>query len=165
MDKTILVGLNGHTQQFKLDADAHGRLEQYLDGAAARLGDNPDRTEILLDLERSIGDRLAALPSADAVIGMAQIDAVLEQVGDVDAGKEPPAQPAGGMPRRQRRLQRIRTGQQLAGVCNGLAAYSEIRVDWVRTLFILATILTAGMFGLVYVALAFILPVAETQAA
>ena len=47
----------------------------------------------------------------------------------------------------------------LAGVCNGLAAYSEIRVDWVRTLFVGATLLTAGAFVLVYVALVFILPV------
>ena len=50
----------------------------------------------------------------------------------------------------------------MAGVCTGLAAYAEIDVAWVRTLFVFATILTAGIFLLVYVALAFILPVAAT---
>jgi phage shock protein PspC (stress-responsive transcriptional regulator) len=33
----------------------------------------------------------------------------------------------------------------------------------VRTLFLFATLLTAGMFALVYIAMAFILPVAETR--
>lgn len=47
-------------------------------------------------------------------------------------------------------------------MCTGLAAYAEIDVVWVRTLFVFATLLTAGIFLLVYVALAFILPVAAT---
>jgi phage shock protein PspC (stress-responsive transcriptional regulator) len=38
-------------------------------------------------------------------------------------------------------------------------------VDWVRTLFLFATLLTAGVFSVVYVALMFILPVAETREA
>ena len=36
-------------------------------------------------------------------------------------------------------------------------------VAWVRTLFVLGTVVTAGVLGLVYVALAFILPVAATR--
>jgi phage shock protein PspC (stress-responsive transcriptional regulator) len=60
---------------------------------------------------------------------------------------------------RGRRLYRIREGQEIAGVCNGLAEYSELRVDWVRTLFVLGTLVPAGWLGLVYIALALILPV------
>jgi phage shock protein C len=48
-------------------------------------------------------------------------------------------------------------------VCNGVAAYADLPVDWVRTLFIFATLLTAGIFSLVYVALAFILQVDATR--
>jgi phage shock protein PspC (stress-responsive transcriptional regulator) len=59
----------------------------------------------------------------------------------------------------RRRLERIREGQQLAGVCNGLAAYAEIKVNAVRSVFLFATLLTAGGFALVYAVLAFILPV------
>ena len=47
----------------------------------------------------------------------------------------------------------------------GLAAYSEIRVDWVRTIFFFATLVTAGLFTVVYIAMAFILPVVETPEA
>ena len=90
---------------------------------------------------------------------------VLEEIGAVDTGHDPAS---GGAPTRApkpRRLHRIREGQQIAGVCTGLAAYAELDVDWVRTVFFLGTLVTAGFLGLVYIALAFILPVAETREA
>ena len=59
----------------------------------------------------------------------------------------------------RRHLQRVQQGQQLTGVCAGIAAYAEVRVDWVRTFVVLATLVTAGLFGLVYVALTVILTV------
>jgi len=50
-------------------------------------------------------------------------------------------------------------------VCQGLAAYSEIDVAWVRTIFVLGTVVTAGFGLLVYLALAFILPVVPSHEA
>ena len=44
MDKTILIGLSGQTERFQLDEDAYERLTRYLDRAASRLQDDPDRT-------------------------------------------------------------------------------------------------------------------------
>ena len=175
MDKTINVGLSGHDQQFRLSQGAYDRLARYLDRAEARLQADPDRAEVLRDLERSIGDRLAASSEpADRVVAAAEIEAILDDVGtvgsdsdtdtdfDSDRAREPGAAPTRT---RRRRLMRVREGQAIAGVCTGLAAYSEIRVDWVRTIFVLAAIFTAGFFVLVYIAMAFILPVAETQEA
>ncbi len=81
------------------------------------------------------------------------------QSGHSAAGTADPA------PTRTRRLLRITQGQQMAGVCTGLAAYAEVRVDWVRTFFVLATVFSAGLFGLVYVALVFIMPVAHASEA
>ncbi len=66
---------------------------------------------------------------------------------------------------RRRRLYRIRQGQQIAGVCTGVAAYSDIRIDWVRAVFVLLTLGTAGLFALVYLVMAFVLPVAATPEA
>ena len=66
---------------------------------------------------------------------------------------------------RRRRLTRVREGQMIAGVCTGMAAFSEIRVDWVRTIFVLAALVTAGFFVVVYIAMAFILPVVEAPEA
>jgi len=165
MDKTILLGLHGHDERFKLDAEAYDHLAEYLDRATARLDDDPDRDEVLGDLERSVGDKLVArIGSEDRVISAADIDAVLEAIGAVDTGNDRPTEPHDAPPRK-RRLQRIKEGQQLAGVCTGLADYAELRVDWVRTFFVLATLVTAGAFGLVYVAMAVILPVAPHREA
>ena len=162
MNKTILINLNGHSEPYRLDVGANDRLEAYLDQATAGLQDDPDRAEVLGDIERSVGDKLAALlRSGDRIVTTADIDGVLETIGAVDTGHEPAPPAAPQVPPRKRRLQRIREGQKVAGVCTGLAAYSQVSVDWVRLFFLAATTATAGVFALVYVALAFILPVAE----
>jgi phage shock protein PspC (stress-responsive transcriptional regulator) len=164
MDKTILVGLRGHDRTFRLDEAAYDHLSGYLDRAAARLSADPERDDVLGDLERSVGDKLTALPGSDErTISATEMDAVLEQIGAVDP--ETTSTPADPGVAPKRRLMRIREGQQLAGVCNGLAAYAEVDVAWVRTFFLAAALLTAGFFILVYIALIFILPIAPRQGA
>jgi phage shock protein PspC (stress-responsive transcriptional regulator) len=96
------------------------------------------------------------------VLTVADIDAVIQQIGAVDTGREPGPGPAPAAPR-HRRLRRIREGQQIWGVCNGLADYAEIDVAWVRTIFVLGTLVTAGFLIVVYIALAFLLPVDATR--
>ncbi len=162
MDKTITINLTGHTQGFRLDQPAYDRLARYLDRAATRLQDDPDRAEVLGDLERSIGDRLAAVVAAgDRLLTANDIEDVLDEIGMVDTGRDH-GPDDGATPRR--RLRRIREGQVIAGVCNGIAAYSEIDVDWVRWTVVLGTIFTGGILGLVYIALAVILPVVPRRA-
>jgi phage shock protein PspC (stress-responsive transcriptional regulator) len=159
MDKTIAVSLGGQPRQYRLADDAYARLRRYLDGATARLQADPDRSEVLGDLERSVGDRLATLlGSDDRLVTAADIDGVLEAIGAVDTGHDPVAGPVDA-PKRKRRLTRIREGQDIAGVCNGIAAYSEIDVGWVRTVFFLGALVTGGILGVVYIVLAFILPI------
>lgn len=92
------------------------------------------------------------------------MDGVLEQVGPVDTGRDP-ERDREERPPRPRRLARIREGQKLTGVCVGLAAYIELDVAWIRTFFIFATLFTAGLFGLVYVALVFLLPIEPSREA
>jgi phage shock protein C len=103
--------------------------------------------------------RSTAPANACRTIPTGEIDAILEDVGAVDTGRDPAPEDRGRAPRTARRLYRVREGKELAGVCAGLAAYSEIPVDWVRKIFVLGTLVTAGLLGLVYLALAFILPI------
>ena len=163
MEKTITIGLNGHPEPYRLEDDAYQALQRYLDRAADRLHDDPDRAEVLGDLERSIGDKLAAMPRSDQhLVTAVDMNAVLDQIGAVDIGDgtSGDTSTAGSAPPgKRRRLRRIRQGQMVAGVCAGLADYAEIRVDWVRTLFVLGSLVTGGILGLVYIALVFILPV------
>jgi phage shock protein PspC (stress-responsive transcriptional regulator) len=162
VDKMIVIRLTGHDGQYRLEERAYDRLARYLDRSAARLQDDPDRAEVIGDLERSVGDRLSAsVGSDDRLVTAADIDRILEEIGAVDTGNDQGTEQA-APPLRARRLRRIREGQQIAGVCTGLSDYAEFDVDWVRTLFVLGTLVTAGILGLVYIALVFILPVDAT---
>jgi len=170
MDKTNAIRLTGHADEYRLDEDAYARLTRYLDQASVRLQDDPERAEVLGDLERSVGDRLSTLvATGDRLVTAADIDGILEEIGAVDTGDTGTAgrhqgSPAAGDPGR-RRLRRIKEGQQIFGVCNGLAAYADLSVDWVRTIFFFAALLTAGLFTIVYIVMAFILPVVPTREA
>jgi phage shock protein C len=167
MHRVIDISLTGHPAPYRLHEDAYERLRQYLDGARARLSDDPDQAEVIGDLERSVGDKLSALLRAGRqVIDDADVAAVLDQVGAVEpgvAGSPPP--PVAQQPRVRRRLYRIREGQQWAGICTGLAAYAELEVNVVRWVFVGLGLITAGAFLLVYVVAMFVIPVVPTREA
>ena len=55
MQKVIAINLNGHAYQ--LDEPAYDLLRAYLDRAEVQLKDNPDREEIIADLEQAIADK------------------------------------------------------------------------------------------------------------
>jgi phage shock protein PspC (stress-responsive transcriptional regulator) len=157
--------LNGHAGQFRLEGDAYDLLSQYFDRAAARLPADSDRAEVLGDLERSVGDKLVAkLGSEDRIVSAADIEAILEEIGGFE-GEDEPRTDEGLIPRRLRRLHRIRAGKRIAGVCTGLAAYADIDLTWVRTGFVIGTVFTAGIFAVVYIVLAFVLPITPTSEA
>jgi phage shock protein PspC (stress-responsive transcriptional regulator) len=164
MQRVIDIDLTGAPHPFRVHEDAYDALTAYLDGAKARLTDDPDQAEVMGDLEASIGAKLAdRIGAVDRVLTIEDIAAVLDAVGPVGSADDRPAPAATDRMPRRRRLYRIREDQWIAGVCTGLAAYSEIGVDWVRTIFLLLMVLTAGLFLFVYVALAFLLPVVATR--
>jgi phage shock protein PspC (stress-responsive transcriptional regulator) len=165
MQRVIDIHLAGHPSPFRLDEDAYDALRSYLERAWAGVADAADQAEVAGDLERSIGARLSERMAAEPrILMLADVEAVLTDIGPVGGGDVPPVSLPPGRPRR-RRLYRIREGQQLAGVCTGLAAYSEIDIAWIRTIFVFASLITFGGFLIVYLALAFILPVVPTEEA
>src|SRR5215471_11084587 len=163
MQTVIQISLSGHATSFQLDEDAYKALRAYLDRARSRLRRDPDRDEILCDLEQSIGDKLVILLHGEnRVVSRKEIDAILEQVGAVDAANGEAAG-ATAQPDRPRRLCRIEEGKWFFGVCQGLAAYSSIAVEWVRSIFVIVTVFTGGLPILIYLVLMFALPVVRTQ--
>lgn len=175
MHRVIDIDLEGQASPFRVHDDAYDTLHRYLGGARARLANDPDAADVLGDLERSIGAKLAdRLGATTRVLTVEDVQAVLTAIGPVGpvGSTDDPASPGEmfhqGPPAdrtRRRRLMRIQAGQQIAGVCTGVAAYSEIRVDWVRTIFVLLTLGTVGAFALVYVGMAFVLPIVPTAEA
>jgi len=82
MKAAISVDLGGAS--YPLDEDAFLALHAYLARAADRLGEHPDRDEVLAGLERSIGAKLARGSERSAPIGTAEMTAALKEVGKVD---------------------------------------------------------------------------------
>ncbi|MFI7026235.1 PspC domain-containing protein [Micromonospora sp. NPDC049900] len=57
--------------------------------------------------------------------------------------------PSGGRPRGLFWC-RINEGKWFGGVCLGVAAYGEFRVDWLRTVALLLTLFTGGLLAVAY---------------
>lgn len=162
MQTVIQISLSGHAATFQLTEDAYRALQSYLERSRSRLKRDPDRDEIMRDLEQSIGEKFAhALHAENRVLGRKEVDAVLEQVGAVDTGSSDAAS-GSAQPDRPRRLCRIEEGKWLFGVCQGLAAYSSISVEWVRSIFVIVSVFTGGIPVLIYLVLMFALPVVRT---
>ncbi len=177
MNKVVTVNLNGNAYQ--LEESGYDALRAYLDGAAAKLAGNPDREEIIADIEQAIADKLrSVLGPYKTVATRVQVDAIISEMGPVEAGPEaapndePPKakpDPAGSAPNSgtagpARRLYRLYDGAMISGVCNGLAAYLNLDPTIVRLVFVVVTIFSAGTALLAYLIMAWLVPVAHTEA-
>src|SRR5678815_5570956 len=173
MQKVVNISLNGIAYQ--LEEPGYIQLQVYLERAEARLQDNPDRVEVMNDLEQAIGEKCArVLGPHKTVVSEAEVAKIIEEMGPVESAEEKAAgaAPEGGTaeqpsssyvgPQPRKRLFNIREGAMWAGVCNGIAAYINVDVTWVRIAFVLITLFSWGGMILVYIALAFIVPTANT---
>jgi phage shock protein PspC (stress-responsive transcriptional regulator) len=169
MQKVVTISLNGIAYQ--LEEPGYNQLRAYLERAEARLKDSPDRAEVMADLEQAIGEKCRAVLGAHkTVVNNSEVERIIEEMGPVESAEEQAAGTAGDaagagaqstMPPRKRLFQ-IREGAMWMGVCNGIAAYLNVDVTWVRIAFVLLTIFSSGLWFLTYVVLMFVVPVANT---
>ena len=182
MNRVITINLNGNAYQ--LEEGGYESLRAYLDNAARGLEGNPDKEEIIADIEQAIADKFRAILGVNkTVVITKEVTAVIVEMGPVE-GDSAEKQNAGassqkttgsaeksnsadgvsgdGVPGTTRRLYRIYPeGAMLRGVCNGLAAYLNIDVTLVRIGFVLLTYFW-GTGVLLYILLAVIVPQAIT---
>ena len=176
MNTVIIINLNGNA--FHLEEPGFKSLQAYLERAQAALKDNPDKVEIMADLEQAIADKCARflLPHKN-VLTAAEIDEVLKEMGPVQSentadagaagtgggsGPNPESKPGVAGAGAPKRLYQIREGAMLSGVCTGLAAYLNVDVTIVRIAFVLLTLLTSGIWILVYLGMMLVVPFANT---
>ena len=164
MQKVITINLNGNAYQ--LDEDGYEELRGYLAHAEAQLGGNPDRPEIIRDLEQSIAEKCQRLLGpGKSVVTSAEVAQILREIGPVENG----GHEAGSSGSQPKRLYQIREGAMVSGVANGLGAYFNVDPTMVRLAFAVAAviemtsydrppILTLGLYAL----LVFIVPYAKT---
>ncbi len=177
MNKVVTINLGGCAYQ--LEEGGYDALEAYLKIAATELEGNPDRNEIISDIERAIAEKFQALLSGHkTVVETKEVAAVLEAMGPVEAEPGEASEPGGigsgtlggsgkqeeqesESARAPRRLYRIQEGAMIAGVCNGIGAYFNIDPTVVRIAFALITLLWgAGL--VVYLIMAFVVPEARS---
>jgi phage shock protein PspC (stress-responsive transcriptional regulator) len=174
MHTVIIVNLNGNA--FHIEEPGYASLRAYLDAASAQLKDNPDKSEIMADLEQAIADKCGHyLRPHKNVLSVAEIDTVLKEMGPVQTdashggGDPDPAQrpssgadssTAGAAPRR---LYQIREGAMLSGVCTGIAAYLNVDVTVIRIAFVVLTLLTGGLWIIAYMVMMLVIPFAHTD--
>lgn len=60
-------------------------------------------------------------------------------------------------------LKRVPKKGQIAGVCAGIAEYFDLDVTIVRIIFVVLALMPGGMMVIIYIILAFILPVDESD--
>jgi len=176
MNKVITLNLDGNAYQ--LEDSGYEALRAYLETAARRLEGNPDKDEIIADIERAIADKFrAVLGPHKSVVVTTEVEQILAEMGPVEdasdetktsatagpgaTGAAGPAGAASTAP--ARRLYKIHDGAMLGGVCNGLAAYTHVDVTVIRVLFAIL-MLTYGSGIFLYLLLLFLLPPAETPA-
>jgi len=174
MNKVITINLGGNAYQ--LEEGGYDALRAYLETAAVRLIDNPDRDEILSDIESAIAEKFRALlGSHKTVVITKDVIAVLEEMGPIEGGEPSGSKSAGGpagtdpaaKDRSQdassapRRLYRIYEGAMISGVCNGVAAYFNLDPTLIRLAFVFLTLFW-GTGVLVYIVMIIVVPEART---
>jgi phage shock protein PspC (stress-responsive transcriptional regulator) len=173
MQKVVTISLNGIAYQ--LEEPGYNQLRTYLERAESRLQDSPDRNEVMADLEQAVGEKCrAVLGPHKTVVNSAEIERIIVEMGPVESAEEKAAgatgsasaaadagTPSGGPPPRKRLFQ-IREGAMWMGVCNGIAAYLNVDVTWIRLAFVLLTIFSSGLWFVTYLVLMFVVPVAHT---
>jgi phage shock protein PspC (stress-responsive transcriptional regulator) len=166
MQKVITINLNGHAYQ--LEEGGYDVLRDYLARAERDLADNPDRAEIIADLEQAIADKCQRfLGPHKSVVTAAEVQQIVAEMGPVDpAPGDASAGAAGAGPtpgsEAPKRLYRITEGAMISGVCKGIAAYFSIDVALVRVGFVVTALLTQGVGIIAYVVLMFVMPEAST---
>jgi len=166
MQTVITINLNGNAYQ--LEETAFGLLRVYLDGAELQLKDNPDKAEIISDLEQAIADKCnRVLGAQKTVVTTAELKQIIDEMGPVEGTPDEPASEKQERPRGEagapKRLYLIREGAMLGGVCKGLAAYFNIDVTIVRIVFIALAVVTKGAFVIAYLVLMVVIPYATTS--
>jgi phage shock protein PspC (stress-responsive transcriptional regulator) len=163
MERVVTINLNGNPYQ--LEEPAYDALRAYMARAQAALADNPDKAEIIRDLEQAIADKCGGyLSPSKSIVSAAEMARILEEMGPVEGAEgEAPRDESGPHEPPRRRLYRVKDRAVIAGVCSGIGAYFDLDPNIIRLIFIVGTIFSSGFGLLIYIILMFAVPSAHTS--
>ncbi|EDM43443.1 hypothetical protein SCB49_00300 [unidentified eubacterium SCB49] len=166
MKKTVNINLAGTF--FHIDEDAYGKLSRYLDAIKKSLSDPQGSDEIIRDIEARIAELFSEkIESNTQVISISELDEVIAVMGQpedysVDEEIFEDAPLNSGKRTTYNQLFRDIDNKFIAGVSSGLGHYFKIDAIWVRLIWIFLTLVTSGMFILIYILLWILIPAAIT---
>jgi len=164
MKKTVNINLAGTF--FHIDEDAYGKLSRYLDAIKRSLSDPQGSDEIIRDIEGRIAELFSEkIESNTQVISTTELDEVIAVMGqpedysvDEEIFEDAPIHT--GSRKSYNQLFRDIDNKFISGVSSGLGHYFKIDAIWVRLLWIFLTLVTSGMFILIYIILWILMPAA-----
>jgi phage shock protein PspC (stress-responsive transcriptional regulator) len=160
MKKVVNINLNGRAYQ--VEEDGYEALRVYLDKTEKTLTKNPDRDEIIADIEQAIADKCETeLAGGKNVVSGAGVVRVLEKIGPVHGLEDEHEVQDAEVVDSPRRLYRLPKDGSLVGVCAGLAAYFGTDVTVMRLIFVVLTFITQGFMIFIYILLAIAMPEAK----
>lgn len=166
MKKVTSVNLAGRA--FQLEEAGYHKLAAYLDEANDRLAKDPDRTEIIADLERALADKCDQhLSSGKNVVTEHEVLKIIADMGPVaesegesdDAAPSATKSTSSSLPKR---FYLIKEESMVGGVATGMAAYFNADVTVVRLGIVALTFITGGATIPAYIAVMLIAPTAKT---
>lgn len=165
MNKTL--DINIANQIFHIDENAYMILKNYLDAIKRSLANEASRDEIIQDIEARIAELfIERMISDKQVISVQDVNAVINIMGEPEdyhlSDDDEPQEKS--QYRTERKLYRDRDASYISGVSAGLAHYFRIDPVWVRLLWIIFTISSAGWAILFYIIFWIIVPEAKTTA-
>lgn len=159
MNKVFTINLAGRV--FSIEEGGFDVLRGYLESAERSLEGNPDKAEILADIESALAEKCSTyLNPGKNVITTEEAETIAEEMGPVSDNGDTHSESR--MHSSPKRLYRIQEGEMIAGVCNGLAAYFDVDVTLVRIVFVLLAIFTSGGFCFAYFLMMIFIPLATT---
>lgn len=166
MNKTVTASLASLV--FHIDEKAYIRLQAYIEDVKARLGNDEDSGEIILDIESRIAELfIEKTEGRKEVVSMEDVESVIDTMGSPDdygdSTEHSSDEPHIETESTGKKIYRDPDNTVFGGVCSGIGAFFNWDPSWVRLAFILL-FFVMGTGVLLYLALWLVLPVANTTA-
>lgn len=175
MNKVVNIHLNGNA--FQVEERGYEVLQSYLEQARSQLANNPDRDEVMQDLEQAVADKCRRFLRADKnVVLDHEVEQIIEEMGPVhdsesvdDAadndgvnGEAEQTNYYDGQSSPPRKLYRLRNDRMIEGICSGIGAYLGVDATIIRVIAVILLLMTSGVAAIVYLIMIMVVPVAKT---
>lgn len=183
MKKTFQINIAGFG--FVIDEDAYVLLNEYLATIDRAFSGNPERGELVSDIEGRIAELLlGSTCNGSSIVTLHEVEDVIKRIGSAEeiigesetsvspdgsesievetASTENATPPPYSSPGIKKRLFRNPRNAMIGGVCSGIAIYFGIDPTWVRIAAILLTFASFSVCAVAYLILWLVLPAANT---